>query len=141
MVSEMYTALTEQLGRSEAELAIFAAEPTSWWPDGLGGCLKPDAYLALDGPLGRDHWWIEADRATESLPTIRRKLDTYLSFLERGQLGPGNVMPRVLLATITPARQAALAHLVHQLPSPAEQLFGITTEQGAVPYLFSTLSQ
>ncbi len=141
MVSELYTAQVEQVPASGAKLTAFAAEPSCWWPDGLGGYVKPDAYLALDGPHGRDHWWVEADRATESLPTIRRKLLAYLSFVDRGQLGPGEVMPRVLVVTITPTRQAAIQNLVQHLPSPAGQLFGAITESEAVPYMCSVLHE
>jgi hypothetical protein len=141
VVSELYTALSTQAPANHATLAAFSAEPACWWPDGLGGHLKPDAYLALDGPNGRDHWWVEVDRATESLPTIRRKLLTYLSFVERGQLGPGGIVPRVLVSTITAERQAAIRGLIEYLPVPARQLFGISTEQETVPYLFSVLRQ
>ncbi len=141
MVSELYAALVEQISSTDAKLMAFAAEPACWWPDGLGGWMKPDAYLVLDGPHGRDHWWVEADLATESLPTIRRKLLTYLSFMERGQLGPGEVMPRVLVVTSTPARQSGIRELVWHLPEPARQLFGVSTDVEAVPYLFSVLRE
>ena len=109
MVSELYTAMAEQARSADAKLVAFAAEAACWWRDGLGNYVKPDAYLVLDGPHGRDHWWVEADLATESLPTIRRKLLNYLSFLERGQLGPGGVVPRVLVITITPALDVTLS--------------------------------
>lgn len=140
-VSELYTAVQEQAGATGATLVAFAAEPACWWPDGLGGYIKPDAYLALDGPQGRDHWWVEADLATESLPTIKRKLLTYLSFVDRGQLGPSGVVPRVLVSTITPARRDAITGLIAHLPPPADQLFGVTTETEAVPYIFSVLKE
>lgn len=141
MVSELYTALVEETRLTDAKLVAFAAEPACWCPDGLGGYVKPDAYLVLDGPHGRDHWWIEADLATESLPTIRRKLLSYLSFLERGQIGPGEVVPRVLVVTVTPGRETAIRGLIKHLPEPAGQLFGVNTEPGAVPYLFSVLRE
>lgn len=141
MVSELYTALVEQARLTDAKLVAFAAEPACWWPDGLGGYIKPDAYLALDGPKVRDHWWVEADQATESLPTIRRKLLSYLSFLERGQLGPGEVVPRVLVVTVTPGRETAIRKVIEHLPEPAGQLFGVTTESQAISYLFSVLRE
>lgn len=141
MVSELYTAMAEQARSADAKLVAFAAEPACWWRDGLGSYVKPDAYLVLDGPHGRDHWWVEADLATESLPTIRRKLLNYLSFLERGQLGPGGVVPRVLVVTITPARRDAIREVIDHLPAPAGQLFGASIEKEAVPYLFSVLRE
>lgn len=141
MVSELYTSLVEQVRSTDAKLVAFAAEPACWCPDGLGGYVKPDAYLVLDGAKVRDHWWVEADQATESLPTIRRKLLTYLSFLERGQLGPGEVVPRVLVVTVTPGRAAAIRKVIEHLPEPAGQLFEVTTEPQTVQYLFSVLRE
>jgi hypothetical protein len=141
MVSELYASLVELAPANNAKLVAFAAEPACWWPDGFGSYVKPDAYLALDGVHGRDHWWVEADLATESLPTIRRKLLTHLSFLERGQLGPGGVVPRVLVVTITPGRQAAIREVIEHLPEPAGQMFGVTSEPESVPYFFSVLRE
>ncbi len=95
-VAEMFTSLTEADRTGALILRQFQAEPR--WPDGLGGSLNPDAFVAVSN--GRvDHlWWIEVDMATESLPTIRRKLRTYLDFLARGGRGPRGIMPRVLVA-------------------------------------------
>ena len=43
-VSELYVALAE-LGRTAGfTVAGFEAEPGCWWPNGLGGYVKPDAY-------------------------------------------------------------------------------------------------
>ncbi|MCA1704568.1 MAG: replication-relaxation family protein, partial [Actinobacteria bacterium] len=100
-VSELYVTVTTGTAVAGMELEAFDTEPASWWPDGLGGWLKPDAYLVLDTHGARWHLWAEVDRATESLPTIRRKLDSYMEFYQRGCLGPNGVMPRVLVSTIT----------------------------------------
>lgn len=135
-VSEACVSLSE-LGR-EHDFAVeqFQAEPGSWWPNGLGGWIKPDAYARLAMQGVRDHWWLEIDLATESLPAVSRQLETYLDFLGRGQLGPGKTMPRVAIATTTPARQAAITALVNHLPSPAADLFSIvqTHELAAAMY-------
>ena len=40
-------------------LGGFDAEPAAWWPNGLGGWLKPDAYVRLASGNFVDHWWIE----------------------------------------------------------------------------------
>lgn len=136
-ISELYVGLVEQARQAGAPTLTFEAEPTCWWPDGLGGYLKPDAYLALEDATVRDHWWAEVDRATESLPTLRRKLTTYLSFVERGQLGPNGVIPRVLIVVPDERRREALQLIVEHLPEPAEQMFGLVTERHAAVYLFA----
>ncbi len=105
-VAELYTGLVEAARSGNFILRQFQAEPR--WPDGLGGSVNPDAYVVVSN--GRvDHlWWIEVDMATESLPTVRRKLRTYLDFLARGGHGPRGVMPRVLVAVPDQHRAAAV---------------------------------
>lgn len=125
--AELYVALTELSREAPFRLANFQAEPHAWWPDGLGGWLKPDAYLLLQSPTGRTHVWVEIDRATESLPTLRRKLLVYLDFLHRGQLGPNGVMPLVAVVVPDARRLAAVTSVVVRLPEPATQLFVLAT--------------
>lgn len=138
-VSELCTRLAELTRTQAAGLVTFEAEPACWWPNGLGGWLKPDAYLALDSGTVRDHWWIEVDRATESLPTLQRKLLTYLEFVGRGQLGPDHLMPRVLITVPGEPRLAAVRVALGRLPDPAGQLFHVATEPLAPTYLLQLL--
>lgn len=84
---------------------------------------------------------MEVDRATESLPTLRRKLETYLDFYQRGQLGPNGVMPRVLLSTITEQRREAVHDLVAGLPEPASTLFVVTLDRDTLLALLGSLKE
>src|SRR5258708_2509630 len=44
-VSEVYASLVEQARTlGTVAVAAFEAEPASWWPNGFGGYVKPDAY-------------------------------------------------------------------------------------------------
>ena len=138
-VSELYVGLIEHARGQGAQLVSFAAEPAAWWPNGIGGVLKPDAYACLAQGNVRDHWWIEVDLATESLPTLKRKLQAYLDFVERGQLGPGNLVPRVLVSGSTVARYAALRSVIARLPTPAEGLFVALTSHEAPSFLLQNL--
>ncbi len=140
-VSELYVSLVEQARERGAQLVSFEAEPESWWPNGLGGLLKPDAYGCLELGNVRDHWWVEVDLATESLPTIKRKLLAYLDFVERGQLGPGNVVPRVLVSGSTAARCPALRSVIVRLPAPADGLFVVQVSDEAPTFLLQTLQE
>lgn len=120
-VSELYVALVEQSRHGWSGLAGFQVEAA--WPNGLGGWLRPDAFVQLQHRAVTDYWWYEADLATESLPTIRAKLLAYLDFVQRGQLGPDGIVPRVLIGVPTSQRLTALQAVVNNLPSPAEVMF------------------
>ena len=140
-VSELYVGLVERAPAAGVKLAVFETEPASWWPDGLRGWLKPDAYTRLATASYTDHWWVEIDRATESLPTIQRKCEVYLDFYQRGQLGPSGVMPRVLFSTISEVRRDAIRALVEKLPPPADELFTVTLDRDAWLALLGSLKE
>ena len=92
-------------------LAKFQAEADAYWPNGVGGSIKPDAFIRLEREGAADFWWYEADLATESLPTVHGKLLAYLDFVQRGQLGPDGVVPRVLIGVPTSKRRTAVQSL------------------------------
>lgn len=140
-VSECYVSLTELSRTSGFTLEHFLAEPASWWPNGLGGCIKPDAYAILASDDICDHWWIELDLATESLPAVKKQLLYYLDFAHRGQLGPDQVVPRVVIATITPERCRAISAMIGRLPSPAEHLFHIVQTDELASSLYRVLRE
>lgn len=140
-VSELYTALVEETRAVHVRVLSFQAEPACWWPNGLGGYLKPDAYTLLASGDIREHWWVEVDLATESLPTLKRKLSAYLEFVARGQLGPGQLVPRVLVSVISAARLAAVETIVEQLPAPARDLFMVRLQTEAASALLQSLQE
>jgi hypothetical protein len=125
-VTELYVILVEHARLGRFTLDDYMVEAAAYWPDGLGGWMKPDALVQLHGTDVTDYWWYEADLATESLPTIRSKLLTYLDFVQRGQLGPDGVVPRVLIGVPAGKRQAAIQSVISTLPAPAEVMFTVT---------------
>jgi len=124
-VSELYVALVERGRIGRFQLEDFRAEPAAWVRDGGGRWLKPDAFVKLRAGAVYDYWWIEADLATESLPTVHRKLLAYLDFVARGQLGPDGIVPRVLIGVPTRARLTAVQRIVNALPTPADYMFRV----------------
>jgi hypothetical protein len=138
-VSELYAGLVELAGTEGFTVSDFTTEPACWWPNGVGGWLKPDAYLSLTAGDVTDAWWIEQDMATEHLPTMRRKLRAYLDFAARGQVGPTGVMPRVLVCVPDSSRQDAIAGAIVRLPAPADALLHVTTAGNAPLFLLTTL--
>jgi hypothetical protein len=123
------------------QIESFTTEPVCWWPDGLGGVLKPDAYVALSDGRARDHWWIEVDLATESLPTLMRKLLRYIDFTHRGQLGPGKVVPRTLVSVKDDRRLAAVRAASPRLPDPAPQQLVVVRDTDVALAMLSRLQE
>jgi len=127
-VTELYVALAERARLDEFILSAFQAKQDAYWPNGPGSWLRPDAFVQLRHAKAADYWqywWFEADMGTESLPTLRAKLLTYLDFVQRGQLGPDDVVPRVMVGVLTSKRQAAIEVQLDGLPSPAAELFQV----------------
>jgi hypothetical protein len=133
-VAELYVTLVELARTSGFGVSEFVTEPGCYWPNGIGGWLKPDAYAVLAREKVLDYWWIEHDEATESLPTIRRKIQTYLDFWRRGQRGPHDVVPRVLVSTITKQRRDAIAAIARRLAG-AEELVTVALSTEAASYM------
>lgn len=141
-VSELHASLVEQARtRGTMAVAAYEAEPASWWPNGFGGYVKPDAYALLTGDGVRDHWWIEVDRATESIPTLGRKALAYLDFYQSGQLGPGGLMPRVVFSVPSEQRRDAVLRLIASLPEPASRLFSVMLDRETAFALLSALKE
>jgi hypothetical protein len=138
--SELYVSLIEQSRTGGFQVDEFLAEPAAWWPSGVGGWMKPDCYLALSADNVTDHWWVEVDLATEAVPTLRGKFLAYVDFVNRGQLGPADVVPRVLVTVPTNDRQDTIERVVAGLPAPAGELFRVVLHEAAASSLVAALS-
>lgn len=124
-VAELYVRLIEQQRAGALALHRFEAEPASWHRAGYQ-LLKPDAYAVWTTPDWEQHRWLEVDRATESLPTLRRKLLTYTEAAISGDQGPAGVWPLVVVTVPNLKRLTAVQRIIAELPTPAEQF--ISTE-------------
>jgi hypothetical protein len=140
-VAGVYVDLAERARDGGLRLDRFEAEPASWWPDGRGGRLKPDGYVRVSSSGHFDSWWLEVDRATEHLPTLKRKLAAYADFYRHGQLGPDQIMPWVLVTVPDAKRCSEIDRLIHQLPSQAGELFTVVVHNDAADLVVRRLSQ
>jgi hypothetical protein len=135
-IAELYVCLVELCRAHGVRLMTFEAErPVS---NGLGGFVTPDAYAVLTAGQVSDYWWIEVDRATESEATLKAKCLAYLDFAARGQLGPDDVLPRVLITVPDVGRRDALRRILARLPDPASELFTIALHAEAAALLVAT---
>lgn len=118
----------------------FDIETEAWRPYltrmGTKTMLKPDAMTSLSTTSYTDHWYLEIDRATESLPVLLRKCCAYEDYRHtgRGQAEYG-LFPRVLWVMPTPARIARLRAAVAAEPSLPGGLFVYTTPERLIPTL------
>jgi hypothetical protein len=116
------------------------AEPSSWRQfAGLGGrqWLRPDAFLALGVADYELRWFIEVDRASESVPVVVRKCRLYADYYQTGteQAAHGGVFPRVCWIVPDEQRAERLRAAIardRQLPG---QLFVVTTTDSALEVL------
>ena len=88
-----------------------------------------------------DHWWIEVDLATEAVPTLRGKFLAYVDFVNRGQRGPADVVPRVLVTVPTEHRCDIMLGVVSSLPAPADELFRVVLDDTAAASLIAALHE
>jgi hypothetical protein len=139
-VTEVYVSLAERSNVGLLRLDSFDAEPACWWPDARGGMLKPDAYALVSTSSHADHWWIEVDLATEHLPTLRRKLTSYVDFWIGGQIGPDRTMPRVLVTVPDANRCSGVVRLIRQMPPQTEQLFVVALAKDAADVIVRCLN-
>ncbi|WP_375477504.1 replication-relaxation family protein [uncultured Jatrophihabitans sp.] len=120
-VAELYVRYREHERAGALHLRRFVAEPLSWFST-TNGVLKPDAYVMYDDQAWEHHRWLEVDRATESGPTVRRKLLIYAELLRAGQSGPDGVLPTVVFTVPSEQRRAQLQRLVDGIQVPADYL-------------------
>ena len=95
-------------------------------PDGLGGWLKPDAYLMLatdDDSRTAGPW--KLIKPPSIYPLSSARLRHTLTFISGDSSGPHGVMPRVLITVPDDTRQEAIQGMLDQLPPPAEYLFRV----------------
>jgi len=140
-VTELYVRLVEGARASSVSLDHFETEPACWWQDGVGGWVKPDAALTLSTAEFEDHFNIEIDLATESLPTLNRKLRAYLDLYDRGQVNAAGVLPRVLITVPDDRRREATDRLIQRLPAPADQLLHVLCFENAAAHLLNEMQK
>lgn len=141
-VAQLVVDVSVAARRGVLDLLDCQAEPTSWreFP-GLGGrrWLRPDMFLALGVGAYELRWFIEVDRASESLPVIRRKCRLYADYYQSGieQAGRGGVFPRVCWIVPDGERAERLREAIAQDRHLPERLFVVTTNEQAMTTLSS----
>jgi hypothetical protein len=131
-VAELHARVIE--GRQEGRYAIEAlvAEPDCW-RSYSGIRLKPDSYIRLTTPNLLHANFCELDLATESAPTIERKMHAYSAYYRSGQ--ENDPFPRVVFIVSSARRAEVLIETAGRLPAETWRLFRITTMENALETL------
>jgi hypothetical protein len=101
LVADVAGALTVQAHAGSFDLIRIDPEPKSWRTySGLHGArdvLKPNLFAITASGEYEDHWFIEVDRGTESLPTLLKQCSQYETYRRSGrEQAASGVFPRVL---------------------------------------------
>jgi hypothetical protein len=138
-VSQLAVDLTmaEQAGR--CEVSRVQGEPDCWRTfSGVAGrvLLRPDLVITLGLGDYEADYFIELDRATEHLPAVLRKCQTYQSYYRSGrEQAAHGVFPRVCWVVPDELRAEALRALLDRNSHLTKGLFLVTTSADSVEIL------
>ncbi|WP_349902148.1 replication-relaxation family protein [Parafrigoribacterium humi] len=127
-VAETRVMLEEAAHRSDLELVTVTTEPTNWRTFvGRGGTaqiLKPDLHAVTAVGEYEDHWFIEIDNGTESLPTVIGKCKIYQRYFESGrEQTDAGVFPKVVWLMVEARRREHLMAAIKADKLLDERLF------------------
>jgi hypothetical protein len=131
-IADCYLALVSASREARCELIRVETEPTCWRrylsAGGFRETLKPDLYAVTAAGDYEDHWFIEVDRGTESLPTLFKKCAQYDRYRRTGneQVDDG-VFPLVVWLLPDEIRQRKLQTALRATHGLGVELFRITT--------------
>lgn len=118
--------------RGHIELISITSEPRNWRPflSGIGTnrTLKPDLHVITASGDYEDHWFVEVDRATESIPVLVRKAEVYRDYWQTGtEQRKVGIFPRVLWLLPDERRVLRFQEALERNPRLVPQFFVVTT--------------
>lgn len=139
-VTETHTRLREAATSGAFQLTRVEIETEAWRSyvtnSGAPAVLKPDLMVTISSTAYDDHWYLEIDLGTESLPILLKKCRAYHAYQRTGRAQTEHgAFPRVLWSMPTPARAARLDAALTADTSLPRRVFTITTTE----QLLSTL--
>lgn len=131
-VAELAVQLREYAGQGAIELLSVETEPSCWrsfvHPHGTLEWLKPDLYAVTASGDYEDHWFLEADRATEHPTVVVRKAKTYQRYAATGaHQARHGLFPAVTWVVPDVARRGALEAALSADTGVQPELFRVVT--------------
>lgn len=139
-VADTAVQVFEAIYDGQFELLELEAEPDCWreYQNASGGreWLKPDLFVVTANSEVESHAFVEVDLATEHLPAVLRKCETYQRYWRTGhEQTTRELFPAVVWITPTEMRAEKLQTAIRDHPGLAEHLFIITTPDQALDVL------
>lgn len=127
-VTDIHVQLDEAARAGAFRLATVHVETEAWRPyvapGGAQRILKPDLMVTVSSETYDDHWYMEIDLGTESLPVLLRKCSAYDDYRRTGRSqAEHGVFPRVLWVLSDSARAARLKAAIAAEPGLPDRLF------------------
>jgi Replication-relaxation len=138
-ISEAYVSLVALARTCNFRLRRFDTEPLCWQSDGLGGWLRPDAFLLVENDQYEASWWLEVDQGTEHLARIRTKLRSYERFARNGTIGPDGLLPRVLFGAPNETRATEISREIAS-EGPRTIVAESVTQAGIAEHIYTQLT-
>ncbi len=137
-VTDIHVQLTEAASTGAFHLTAVQVETEAWRPyvapGGAQRILKPDLMVTVSTDTYDDHWYLEVDLGTESLPVLLRKCRAYDEYRRTGRAqAEHGVFPRVLWLLPTPVRVERLTAAIAADPTLPDRLFTCITAEELLP--------
>jgi hypothetical protein len=131
-VAETAVQVFEATYLGDFDLLELETEPDCWreylTPAGTRETLKPDLFVVTANAEVESHAFVEVDLATEHLPAVLRKCETYQRYWRTGQeQAARDLFPAVVWIVPTPARAEKIRSAIRDHPTLTADLFIITT--------------
>jgi hypothetical protein len=131
-VAELAVQLHELQDGRVVELVSVETEPGCWrsfvGPHGALEWLKPDLFVVTASGDYEDHWYLEADLATEHPPVVVRKAKVYQRYAATGaHQARHGLFPAVAWVVPDTARQGAIQAALAADPTIQPALFRVVT--------------
>lgn len=139
-VTDIHVQLDEGAHAGAFRLTAVQVETEAWRPyvapGGAQRILKPDLMVTVSSESYDDHWYLEIDLGTESLPVLLRKSTVYEDYRRTGRAqAEHGVFPRVLWVLPTSARVTRLQTAIAAAAVLPDRLFTCITAEDLIATL------